>query len=117
MTIDMRNHIRDPQQADFKAKAPLPAPRKKDWTKAAVGCGGVIIVVVSFIIYPAGGLITRSHAKSVNPKLDQDRLQNYSREARCKTKHLEPCRLRNPMNNDCGHNAIEYTWCMNGDER
>jgi hypothetical protein len=74
-------------------------------------------MVVSFIIYLAGGLIIGSHAKSVNPEADQDRVQKYSREVRCKTKYLEQCRFRNPMNNDCGAMAIEYTWCMKGDER
>jgi hypothetical protein len=89
---------------------------KKDRIKAAVGCGGVTIMVVSFISYLAGGLIIGSYAKSVNPETDQDRVQKYHREPRCKTKYLEQCRFRNPMNNDCGANAIQYTWCMRGDE-
>jgi hypothetical protein len=104
-------------QFDFRAKASLPTPRKKDWIKADVGSGAVTIMVVSLLIFLAGNLIARSYARSANPELDQDSAQNYSREARCKTKYLEPCRLSNPMNNDCGHNAIEYSWCMKGNER
>jgi hypothetical protein len=104
-------------QFDFRAKGSLPTPRKKDWIKADVGSGAVTIMVVSLLILLAGNLIARSYARSANPELDQDSAQKSSREARCKTKHLEPCRLSNPMNNDCGHNAIEYSWCMNGNER
>lgn len=104
-------------QFDFRAKAFLPVPRKKDWIKANVSSGGVTILVVSLLILVAGNLISRSYAQSAAPELDQDSAQNYSHQARCKTKHLEPCRLRNPMNNDCGHNAIEYTWCMKGNGR
>jgi len=106
----------DLQQFDFGARAPLGASRKKDWIRSSSRLWRVTIMVVSFISYLAGGLIIGSHAKSVNPETDQDRVQKYSREARCKAKYLEQCRFRNPMNNDCGHHAIEYTWCMKGDE-
>ena len=106
-------------QFDFRAKAFLPVPRKKDWIKANVSSGAVAvtILVVFLLILVAGNLISRSYAQSAAPELDQDSTQNYSHQARCKTKHLEPCRLRNPMNNDCGHNAIEYSWCMKGNGR
>ncbi len=106
-------------QFDFRAKAFLPVPRKKDWIKAKanVSSGAVTILVVSLLVLVAGNLISRSYAQSAAPELDQDSAQNYSHQARCKTKHLEPCRLRNPMNNDCGHSAIEYTWCVKGNGR
>jgi hypothetical protein len=57
-----------------------------------------------------------SRKQTVNPEIDHDRVDKYSREELCFTRHLEPCRFRNPMNNDCGARAIEYSWCMKGDE-
>jgi hypothetical protein len=57
-----------------------------------------------------------SREQTGNPEIDHDRVHKYSRDELCRTKHLEPCRFRNPMNNDCGARAIHYRWCMNGDE-
>jgi hypothetical protein len=67
---------------------------------------------LSFIAYLVGGLIISSHAQSVNHKIDYHKVHKSSRHELCKTRHLEPCRFRNPMNNDCGANAIKYTWCI-----
>jgi hypothetical protein len=57
-----------------------------------------------------------SREQTGNPEIDHDRVHKYSRDELCRTKHLEPCRFRNPMNNDCGARAIHYRWCMNGDD-
>jgi hypothetical protein len=69
-----------------------------------------------FICCLAGGLIITAYAQPINPEMDPHRVQKYSRQELCKARHLEPCRFRNPMNNDCGHNAVEYTWCIKGDK-
>jgi hypothetical protein len=57
-----------------------------------------------------------SRKQTVNPEIDHDRVHKYSREELCFTRHLQPCRFQNPMNNDCGARAIHYRWCMKGDE-
>jgi hypothetical protein len=68
----------------------------------------------------AGELMNSSIAASrdefLNSKTDHNWDHKNSREERCRSKYLEPCRFRNPMNNDCGAMAIHYSWCIKGNK-
>jgi hypothetical protein len=62
------------------------------------------------------GLIAASPDELLNSNTDHNQDHKNSREERCRSKYLEPCRFRNPMNNDCGAMAIHYSWCIKGNK-
>jgi hypothetical protein len=61
-------------------------------------------------------LIAASWDELLNSKTDHNQDHKNSLEERCRSRYLEPCRLRNPMNNDCGAMAIHYSWCIKGNK-
>ncbi len=61
-------------------------------------------------------LIAASRDEFLISKTDRNLDHKKSREEWCRSMHLEPCRFRNPMNNDCGARAIHYSWCIKGNK-